>query len=430
MNKALIICSNFLPIRNGGTIRCDKLVKYLPFFGWNSIILTKKNNKRSSFERINNTNVYRSKEFDIATSLLKVKNNLNTAISKAKKSNNTSTKEIKNVNSPIRRRVSEYFLLPDADVFWALGAVFKGVSIVRKEKPKVILSSGPSHSVHIVGFFLKKIFKKYWVVEFRDPWTMNPFRISKPFRVLTYLDDYLEKIVLRNADMINVTSIEYKMQFLEKHPFLESKKITNIPNGFDPEDFNNDVIAKNEVLTIVHSGNFYQHRSSANFIKAVLYLLENNYIDASKILIKFVGIIDEQGKRIIDDSEYLSCFKLFGNVKYKTSIEEIRSADILLLIPGPGTGTMPGKFFEYLAAAKPIFCISDEGPPKKYINDYGIGIVSNDFDIQEISHNLNKLIKSIEAKEFLYPDTTTLKAKFNRKNIASDMALLFNKSLS
>jgi hypothetical protein len=257
---------------------------------------------------------------------------------------------------------------------------------------------------------------------------MNPFRISKPFKILSYLDNYLERIVLKNADIINVTSIEYKVQFLEKHQFLAPEKIINIPNGFDPTDFEIEPINDNEVLTVVHSGNFYQQRSSVKFIKAVLYLLENGFINENELLIKFIGILDAEGENLINLSKYKKCFQLLGFVSHRKSILEIKSADILLLIPGPGIGTMPGKFYEYLAAEKPIFCISNEGPPKIYINNYGLGIVSNDSSPVDIANKFNQLIKSIENNNFIYPKVSNLKDKFNRKYIAKDMAAVFTKS--
>jgi hypothetical protein len=165
MNKVLIICSNFLPVRNGGTIRSEKLTKYLPFYDWNSIVLTKKVNNTNSFNVIDNIPIYRSREFDVASSLLKIKNTLGDFFRK----NKNTVVAPKNTITNVKRRFSDYFLLPDADIFWALGTIFKSIKVFRNEQPNVVLSTGPSHSVHIVGLFVSFIFNRYWVVEFRDP---------------------------------------------------------------------------------------------------------------------------------------------------------------------------------------------------------------------------------------------------------------------
>jgi glycosyltransferase involved in cell wall biosynthesis len=428
MNKVLIICSGFLPVRNGGTIRCEKLVKYLPNFNWESVVLTKKPSKKQKLDlsyTLEYCKIYRTRCFDLASLLVTIRTFIATRLfffTKKKASMSIRKEE----STKVKRRISDYFLLPDADIFWALGAVLKGFFVLRNENPNIIFSSGPSQSVHIVGLILKKITCKKWVVEFRDPWTMNPFNVPKPFKMLTIIDNYLEKIVLKNADRINVTSIEYKNQFLKKYESISKSKIVTIPNGYDPEDFEGYSLITNEKFTIVHTGNFYQHRSSCEFVKAVLYLLENNLLPKENFIVKFVGILDDKGKDLIMKSAFSKNFNLLGQVPHKESIKELYNADLLLLIPGPGEGTIPGKFYEYLAVSKPIFCIANEGPPTDLINRYSLGIVSNDNDVQEIAEKFKLIYDSVVANDFSYPNIEEFKNNFNRKNIAKRMSVIFD----
>lgn len=433
MKKVLIICSNFLPVRNGGTIRCEKLAKYLPQYGWETIVLTKKPSKNQKLDfslKLKYCKIYRTSRFDIATVFTIVRSYLQNffrALSLPKKKSKITGTLNSNSETHVRRRIAEYLLVPDSDIFWAFGSIIKGLYILIKEKPQLIFSSGPSHSTHIIGLILKKISKKKWIIEFRDPWTMNPFNIPKPYKLLTIIDNYLEKVVLKNTDKINVTSEQYKVQFLEKYNFIKPEKIECIPNGFDPEDFENVITKKNEKFTIVHTGNFYQQRSSSVFIMAIISLFKENKLDCSNILVKFIGELDDLGKRIILSSEFSKNFLLTGSVPHKESLFEICNADVLLLIPGPGDGTMPGKFYEYLAASKPIFCIANEGPAKDIILKYGLGEVANDNNINEISIKINELINNIQNGFYNYPNVDIMKEQYNRKIISSNMSTLFNK---
>ena len=431
MNKVLIICSRFFPIRNGGTIRCEKLVKYLPDYNWRSIVLTKKPYESSKLDfskNLKHCKIYRTKSFDIVSFLYSLKHKLKNSRLKILWANNKKAISKSNIETApiLKRTISEYFIVPDSDIFWSIGSMIRGFIISKKEKPDTILSSGPAHSSHLVALFLKKVTKINWVVEFRDPWTMNPFNIPKPFKILTLIDNYLEKIVLANADKINVTSTHYKDQFLKKYNFLTKEKIVCIPNGYDPEDFMNKLSVRNEKFTIVHSGNFYQHRSSDMFIKAVIYLFKNKLLDKNNFQIKFVGGIDEHGRNLIENSEFTECFLFCGQVSHSESINEICNADLLLLIPGPGEGTMPGKFYEYMATSKPIFCISNKSPAKDYIINYNMGKVVKDNNKEEIIKELKIFVEEIIEKKFICPDINFLKEKFNRKNIAFQMANLFN----
>jgi glycosyltransferase involved in cell wall biosynthesis len=427
MNKALIICGDFLPVRNGGTIRCEKLVKYLPNFNWESIVLTKKPSNKEKIDlsiKLEHCVIYRTNRFDLAFSFVVLKKKINSLFFKQNETKKTQSKNTE--KTIIKRRITEYFLLPDSDIFWAVGAFVKAIYIVLKVKPKVIFSTGPMHSAHIIGLLLKKVTRKKWIVEFRDPWTMNPFLAKKPFKILCQIDDYLEKIVLKNADIINVTSIEYKNQFLNKYKFISETKIVNIPNGFDPDDFKDKSSNINNKLTIVHSGNFYSERSSSVFIEAILELVKEGVLKSDKITIKFVGLLDDIGKQIILNSEFPHIFNVTGQVSHRKSIDEICNADLLLLIPGPGLGTMPGKFYEYLAASKPIFCMSNEGPAKELIVKYNLGSVSSDNDIEEIKTKLQILITEILEGKFSPHNISGLLQKFNRENIAEQMAKIFS----
>lgn len=428
MNKVLIICGDFLPIRNGGTIRCEKLVKYLPKYNWKTIVLTKKPSKEQKIDNsitVSYCKIYRTNRYDLAKAIVDFNYKLKSFF--LKKNESKKIIAINQNNLKInKRRITEYFLLPDSDIFWAIGSFMKGLYIVIKENPNVILSTGPMHSSHIIGLFLKKTTRKKWIVEFRDPWTMNPFLSSKPFDFLDKIDNILEKIVLKNADRINVTSLEYKNQFLNKYKFIEEYKIVNIPNGFDPDDFNNHKLEKNDKFTIVHSGNFYSERSSVVFIKAIIDLFNNNLLDCNNITVKFIGLLDDIGKQLIINSGFSDAFEIYGNVSHSKSINEICNADLLLLIPGPGSGTIPGKFYEYLASKKPIFCMVNEGPVKEMILENNLGSISNDNDIDEVKKKILILINDILTKKDSVKDINRLLEKYSRINIARQMSEIFS----
>ena len=89
------------------------------------------------------------------------------------------------------------------------------------------------------------------------------------------------------------------------------------------------------------------------------------------------------------------------------------------------------KFYEYLAAEKPIFCITNEGPTKKYIKEYGLGQLSSDLNIKTIANNLDNLIKRIQNNQFIYPDIKELKDKIsNIKNESINETFEFGQDLN
>src|SRR5690242_12307756 len=146
MNKVLIICSNFVPVRNGGTIRCEKLVKYLPEYGWQTVVLTKKPSKKQRLDHsllLDHCTIYRTNRFDIASSFVQARTVLKNLLKKSVRSWKThkylssslNTNSLNTKRGIVTRRVVDYFVIPDSDIFWALTSVFKGFWIVKKEKP-------------------------------------------------------------------------------------------------------------------------------------------------------------------------------------------------------------------------------------------------------------------------------------------------------
>lgn len=427
MNKVLIISSEFLPYKSGGTIRSEKLAKYLPEFGWASVILCKKppkNYKPESYNQITYCNVYRIHRFDITIPYLFFKGLYKKSISRFKVPiEKKETKEITRVN------FSHNLIVPDIDLFWVLPAVVKGLFVIWKEKPKIILASGPPHSMYLIGYLLKKLTNIKLILDFRDPWTFNPFNEPRKFQILDIIDNFLERETIKKADSIVVVTPIFKQRFLEKYSFLQPERILFIPNGFDPDDFIKIPSAKNDKFVIVHTGFFYQKRSSKEFIMAILNLLENGILKKDRLEIRFAGGIDSTGEKLIAESQFKNTFKFLGKISHTKSINEICNADLLLLVPGPGEGTFTGKFFEYLATSKPIFCMANEGPAKELINKHHLGIVSSDNDVTEIMNKLILLINEIIEGKFIYPNIEELKKQFNRKDIAGQMANHFNMQL-
>ena len=412
--KVLFIVGGFN--KGGGSIRVVKLLKYLPFFDINGVVLTKRSNDEKFYVKYEDYSIYRTKAFDVGKVYQKIKKifyriKLKTD-SKALKSH-----EIKN------DRLSDKFLIPDSDIFWALNAFFFLSKIIKKESINIIYSSSPHASSHIVAFLFRKLMKTRipWIVEFRDPWTFNPF-VSKKNFLLEYLNKKLEKNVLEECSKIIVTSMDYKVKFLNKYNFLVPEKIVFVPNGYDSDDFSEITSLKvdSKCVKIVHAGEFYGKRSIKNFLMALNEFKQEFPFYANKLSVTQFGNLDPLGERY--NEKYPNpIFRHFQALPHKKCLQELADADWLLLIPGPGSGTIPGKFYEYLAIGRPILCIVDEGPLIEYFRDHRLGIIASSCDVLAIKRALVELFESINVyKEFEI--NVNFKSQFDRKNIAEKIS--------
>jgi glycosyltransferase involved in cell wall biosynthesis len=416
--KVLFIVGGFKD--GGGTIRVEKLLKYLPLSSFKGVVLTKKINKSSFYEVCEGTSVYRTKELDLGKIFQKIKYIFKTV-------RISSAHDMSATNFITNQRLSDKLLIPDSDIFWAINAIFSVNKIILRESIDIIYSSSPHASSHLVALLYRKLYnsKIPWVVEFRDPWTLNPFR-SRKFFVIDKIDHYLEKMVLKNADQIIVTSEVYKTDFLDKYSFLSPQKISYIPNGFDSEDFSGlNKINNNKIIRIVHAGNFYGKRSLTPFLIALNEIYKKYPMYKGKIIFEQYGNIDPDGE-FYNNLNPNPLFMRKETIPHIESLQQMLNADWLLLVPGPGLGTMPGKLYEYLATGNPIIGLIDEGPAKKLIEELNVGYVIPTDDIKSIENTIIDIVEG-KSKFSTYDPLNKKITRFDRKSIALQISNLLLK---
>ncbi len=428
MKRTLIITTSFPPQGGGGVVRSSRLAKYLPDYGWGPVILTtrppRSESSEGNFPLKAIPPVYRAPRMDLPElykSLKKLFGNLQ--ISRQKAGIKHPKPHLNNEGYQHRRRKAEYFFIPDPSVLWIPGALLFGVVSMIRNRPQVVFSTSPDPSAHLVALLLSTITGKPWVAEFRDPWMTNPFRRPKPFRWQEALEAKLERLVLFRADRIVVTSAQFKDDFLERYPSLRQENIHFVPNGFDPEDFEEVQPKAFDKVTIVHAGNFYNDRSSANFLTALSLLLNWDGNLRSQIQVIFVGGLDPKGQSLISEYGLEDVVIQKGVVSHSESISYVCSADVLLLVPGPGRGTMTGKIFEYLAAKKPIFALADEGPARDLVLETGTGVVSPAEDTAAIARQLEGLLRTVMTEDgYPFQDVSQVMLRYDRRHIAGEIA--------
>ncbi len=102
---------------------------------------------------------------------------------------------------------------------------------IGRQRPDVVLTSGPPHVVHLLGMLLQRTHRLPWIADFRDPWIsgMVAGRLNWQQRWLRYL----EKQVIAHADRILANAPNAARLFQETYP-RQAHKVVTLTNGFDP----------------------------------------------------------------------------------------------------------------------------------------------------------------------------------------------------
>jgi glycosyltransferase involved in cell wall biosynthesis len=360
MKKALIICYYWPPAGGPGVQRWLKFVSYLKEFGIEPIVYVPKN---PSYPLLDENLVSEiPKNITILKHPIKEPYKIAALFSKKKTrqiSSGIISKEKPTLIEKLLLFVRGNLFIPDARVGWVAPSVTFLKEYLSTHQVDCIITSGPPHSLHLIGMALQKQIKKPWIADFRDPWTTIHYHKSLRLTKASALKHKkLESLVLNKADHILVTSPSTKKEC----SLLTKKPITLITNGFDT--INEVVPSLDKKFSIAHIGSLLTERNPLLFWEVLSEIALNNQDFASDFEITLAGVVSDEVLTSIASFGLTNNITLKGYVPHKVAIKLQHSAQILLLLEMDTQETkaiIPGKLFEYLQARRPIIALGPDG---------------------------------------------------------------------
>lgn len=360
--KILIITYYWPPAGGPGVQRWLKFAKYLPEFGWNPVIYTPEN---PSYPLLDESLLK-----DVPQNIEIVKTKIWEPYQLAEKLNK-SNKKFKagqfdvGKNQSWKSRLSIWvrgnFFIPDARVFWVKPSIKFLEQYLKENKIDVVVTSGPPHSLHMIGLGLKKKLSDLkWIADFRDPWTeISYYKHLKLTKSSDRKHRLLESSVFKTADITLATSYTDAENFRKA-----GANAVCITNGFDESDASTVLSVTKKSFTLSYIGVLEQLRNPENLWKALNELLKENKEFANSFTLKFAGRVDDKILQWIESSQLKNHILNLGYISHDKAVEEMASSDLLLITNFPNEsskGIIPGKIFEYLATGKQIISF---GPDK------------------------------------------------------------------
>ena len=359
--KILIITYYWPPAGGPGVQRWLKFVKYLPDFGIQPVVYIPEN---PTYPIIDENLV---KEVSEKAIILKQKifepYQLASFLSKNK------TKKISSGIIPNQKKQSfldKTFLwirgnlfIPDARVFWVKPSVAYLEKYIAENNIDTIVTSGPPHSLHLIGLELKQKFDLKWFADFRDPWTTIGYHKSlRLSRFAAKKHKVLEHQVLNTADTIIVTSKTTKTEFQA----ITNKPIAVITNGYDTENVEKQTL--DSKFSLAHIGSFLSERNPLILWESLVELLHEIPDFKSHLEIKLIGAVSQEVLETITQFGLNAYLNNLGYVSHAEAIAHQRKSQVLLLIEIDSEDTksiIPGKLFEYMVSNRPIVAIGPNG---------------------------------------------------------------------
>lgn len=425
--KLLIITYYFPPAGGPGVQRWLKFVKYLPEFDVQPIVYVPEN---PTYPIIDEGLVS-----DISENVIVLKNKIWEPYQLASVFSKKKTKKISSGIFPHQKKqtlLDKTFLwvrgnlfIPDARVFWVKPSVSYLEKYIMENNIDTIVTSGPPHSLHLIGLELKERLKVKWFADFRDPWTTIGYH--KALRLSSYAakrHKKLEHKVLNSADAIIVTSKTTKTEFQA----ITNKPISVITNGYDMENVEKQTL--DPKFTMAHIGSFLSDRNP-NFLWGCLVELLHEIPDfKSHLEIKLIGAVSQEVLDSIQEFNLNSYLNLLGYVSHHEAIAHQKKSQVLLLIEINSDDTksiIPGKLFEYMVSNRPIIAIGPQGSDfADIIKETNTGVF---FDYSEKAKLKSVILdfynQFLEGKQ--QANGVGLQ-QYSRKNLTKQLALLIKES--
>jgi len=232
-------------------------------------------------------------------------------------------------------------LFPDIRGEWLSPARREFLRLVDRIKPDVVITSHePATSLQLGKLVRKKGLP--WVADLGDP-VLAPYT---PLRWRAFARR-LEAYVCRHADAVIVTSRSARQLLLQRHGG-EHSRITVLTQGFGRRP----LCARQAVIGVVellYSGRFYQFRAPTELLAAVV---------ATEGVRLSIASIDVPQEVLDYASKYPQKISLLGFLPHEEVLVAQQDADVLVNIGNEDPTQIPGKFFEYLGAGRPILHLS------------------------------------------------------------------------
>ncbi|MGB3183383.1 MAG: glycosyltransferase family 4 protein [Cyclobacteriaceae bacterium] len=432
MNRVLVITYYWPPSGGVGVQRWLKMSKYLPDYGWEPVIFTPENPQfnirdESLLQEVRHeTEVLRfpiREPFGIFNKLSGNKKNVKQGLALEKSDRSFIDKAAVWVRGNL--------FVPDPRRFWVRPASKFLTDFLPQNGIDTIITTGPPHSMHLIGLELKKKHPGLkWVADLRDPWSewdmLDKLRTGS---LAKGLHRRYEKMVLKQADIVLTVS---KGMGEDLASLGGGNRVRVITNGFDQEDLAEEqAVKKGDTFRITHLGLLNELRDPQAIFTAISDLCRENEAFNESLELELGGIISQSVRdRLMADPILKNKIEWHDYLPREEVIRKYSKASVLLLLQNrteKSRHILPAKLFEYLPTGKPVLLSGlMKSDAATLLQETGVGLTVAYDDAEGSRLALRELFEKWHEGSLQKSDLPGKVAEYSRNRLTGKLASLLD----
>ncbi len=318
------------------------------------------------------------------------------------------------VHLAFQRRYFSWMALPDQWVSWLVGAVPAGLKLIRKHRPRVIWSTYPIATAHLIAYTLHRLTGIPWLADFRDPmveidpvtkqeWPTDP-AVRRARR-------WVERLTIEHCSRAIFAAPGSQRIYEERYGNVPRERLALIRNGYEEESFaeiagtEQPPARDKQQVVLLHAGVLYPSpdRHPGAFFLALKALRQAGTISPSNLkVILRASHYQEVYRTLVHQYALEDMVFLEPAITYRQALNEMLKVDGLLVFQGHDSNpAIPAKLYEYFRARRPIFALVDsEGDTAAELRAARVGRIVPLDNSEEIAAGLLAFLSEVRTGRY------------------------------
>lgn len=256
-------------------------------------------------------------------------------------------------------------LFPEHYATWIPRVLGQAARMQRQHPFDVVLATGNPFASFAAAWLLRRLLRVPYVVDYRDPWTLNPLTEELNFPPGSPAWRW-EHRVLRDASEAAFVNEPIRRWYAQQYPFA-ARRMTVVPNGWEPHLMRTPEPAPRppgRPLRFCYVGTMTDQLPLEQFFEGWRRARQHPELAGAELhLYGHLGFFPQSAEPLLNrmslGDEHGAYYR--GPVPKGDVSQVYQQADGLVFLAGGSTYVTSGKIFEYMATGKPVVSVHRPG---------------------------------------------------------------------